>query len=79
MRMKKLVLFAAIAAIAVSCAKTHEVNPVPGQAIGFDTWTSNLTKSSGLNVPPVSLSNVLGISESNVPPIAKTNVPGVSL
>lgn len=35
--------------------------------------------SSGLNVPPVSLSNVPGISESNVPPIAKTNVPGVSL
>lgn len=35
--------------------------------------------SSGLNVPPVSLSNVPGISESNVPPIAETNVPGVSL
>ena len=38
-----------------------------------------LFDSSGLNVPPVSLSNVPGISESNVPPIAKTNVPGVSL
>jgi hypothetical protein len=38
-----------------------------------------LSDSSGLNVPPVSLSNVPGISESNVPPIAKTNVPGVSL
>lgn len=35
--------------------------------------------SSGLNVPPVSLSNVPGVSESNVPPIAETNVPGVSL
>jgi hypothetical protein len=35
--------------------------------------------SSGLNVPPVALSNVPGISESNVPPIAETNVPGVSL
>lgn len=46
MRMKKLFLFAAIAAIAVSCAKTSEVNPVSGQAIGFDTWTSNLTKST---------------------------------
>ena len=44
--MKKLILFAAIAAIAVSCAKTSEVNPVSGQAIGFDTWTSNLTKST---------------------------------
>lgn len=35
--------------------------------------------SSGLNVPPVALSNVPGMSESNVPPIAETNVPGVSL
>ena len=35
--------------------------------------------SSGLNVPPVSLSNVPGISGTNVPPIAETNVPGVSL
>ena len=46
MRMKKLFLFAAIAAIAVSCAKTSEINPVSDQAIGFDTWTSNLTKST---------------------------------
>lgn len=38
-----------------------------------------LIDSSGLNVPPVALSNVPGISESNVPPIAETNVPGVSL
>ena len=38
-----------------------------------------LFDSSGLNVPPVALSNVPGISESNVPPIAETNVPGVSL
>ena len=46
MRMKKLILFAAMAAIAVSCAKTSEVNPVSGQAIGFDTWADNLTKST---------------------------------
>lgn len=44
--MKKLILFAAMAAIAVSCAKTGEVKPESGQAIGFDTWTSNLTKST---------------------------------
>lgn len=44
--MKKLILFAAMAAIAVSCAKTGEINPVSEQAIGFDTWTSNLTKST---------------------------------
>ena len=35
--------------------------------------------SSGLNVPPVSLSNVPGVSETNVPPISGTNVPGISL
>ena len=38
-----------------------------------------LGDSSGLNVPPVSLSNVPGTAESIVPLIAETNVPGVSL
>lgn len=46
MCMKKLILFAAMAAIAVSCAKTSEVKSVSEQAIGFDTWKSNLTKST---------------------------------
>ena len=46
MRMKKSIFLAAIAAITVSCAKTSEVTPTPDQAIGFDTWTSNLTKST---------------------------------
>jgi hypothetical protein len=49
--MKKLILFAAMAAIAVSCAKTGEVNPVSEQAIGFDTWTSNLTKATTTTTP----------------------------
>ena len=40
---------------------------------------STYTDSSGLNVPPVSLSNVPGVSETNVPPISGTNVPGISL
>ena len=35
--------------------------------------------SSGLNVPPVALSNVPGTAESIVPLIAETNLPGVSL
>ena len=35
--------------------------------------------SSGLNVPPVSLSNVPGTAETIVPLIAETNVPDVSL
>lgn len=63
MRMKKLVLFAAIAAIAVSCAKTHEVNPVPGQAIGFDTWTSNLTKSTHAPFASGATFNVYGYKQ----------------
>lgn len=45
MRMKKFIFIAAITAMAISCAKTSERTPIPGQAIGFDTWTSNLTKS----------------------------------
>lgn len=54
-----------------------------GDPLSADYWEfyidNQLIDSSGLNVPPVSLSNVPGISESNVPPIAETNVPGVSL
>ena len=46
---------------------------------GFRVHIYAKNDSSGLNVPPVSLSNVPGISESNVPLIAETNVPGVSL
>ena len=61
--MKKIILFAAIAAIAVSCAKTHEVNPVPGQAIGFDTWTSNLTKSTHAPFASGATFNVYGYKQ----------------
>jgi len=52
MRMKKLFFFAAIAAIAVSCAKTSEVNPVSEQAIGFGTWRSTLTKDPAPDPEP---------------------------
>ena len=64
MRMKKLLLFAAMAAIAVSCAKTHEVNPVPGQAIGFDTWTSNLTKSTHTAFQTGATFNIYGYKQA---------------
>ena len=46
MLMKKFLFLAVMAAIAISCAKTDEVKPVSEQAIGFDTWTSTLTKSA---------------------------------
>ena len=49
-------------------------------AIDFETANEcRSSDSSGLNVPPVSLSNVPGVSETNVPPISGTNVPGISL
>ena len=63
MRMKKLILFAAMAAIAVSCAKTNEINPVSGQAIGFDTWTSNLTKSPHSQFGPGAKFTVYGYKQ----------------
>ena len=65
--MKKLMLFAAMAAIAVSCAKTSEVNPVSEQAIGFDTWTSNLTKSTHTQFATGSNFAVYGYKETDDP------------
>lgn len=46
MRMKKVLILAAVAAIAATaCNKTYEVNPTPGVPIGFGTWTEHLTKA----------------------------------
>ena len=73
MRMKKIILFAAIAAMAVSCAKTGEVNPVSGKAIAFDTWTSNLTKSVHTQFASGSNFAVYGYKETE-DPAAKTTV-----
>ena len=71
--MKKIILFAAIAAMAVSCAKTGEVNPVSGKAIAFDTWTSNLTKSVHTQFASGSNFAVYGYKETE-DPAAKTTV-----
>lgn len=47
MRMKKLMILAAVAAIAATaCTRTFEVEPTPGTAIGFGTWANTLTKTS---------------------------------
>ena len=47
MRMRKLMILAAVAAIAATaCTKTFEVEPTPGNAIGFGTWANTLTKAS---------------------------------
>ena len=53
----------------------------PCRALSLSRETEGFPESdsSGLNVPPVSLSNVPGVSETNVPPISGTNVPGISL
>ena len=46
MRMKKLTILAAVAAIAATaCTKTFEVQPTPETPIGFGTWTNYLTKT----------------------------------
>jgi len=46
MRMKKVLILAAVAAIAATaCNKTYEVNPTPGVPIGFGSWTEHLTKA----------------------------------
>lgn len=46
MRMKKLMILAAVAAIAATaCTRTFEVEPTPGTAIGFGTWANTLTKA----------------------------------
>ena len=46
MRMKKLMILAAIAAMtATACTKTFEVEPTPETPIGFGTWTNYLTKA----------------------------------
>ena len=46
MRMKKLMILAAVAAIAATaCTKTFEVEPTPANTIGFGTWANVLTKA----------------------------------
>lgn len=45
MRMKKVLILAAVAAIAATaCNKTYEVNPTPEVPIGFGSWANTLTK-----------------------------------
>ena len=51
----------------------------PGGILRDISTDKIIVDSSGLNVPPVSLSNVPGAAELIVPLIAETNVPGLSL
>ena len=44
--MKKILILAAIAAAAVSCAKTYELTPTQESSIGFNTWSETLTKAT---------------------------------
>jgi hypothetical protein len=43
--MKKVVILAAAALTLAACAKTYEVEPVNGPAIGFKTWANGMTKA----------------------------------
>ena len=47
MRMKKLLILASIALLAMACNKTYQVVPdgAEGTPIGFSTWTEQLTKA----------------------------------
>ena len=62
-------------------SRDAEAHAIGGGGIGRSAGGGDeaFSDSSGLNVPPVSLSNVPGVSETNVPPISGTNVPGISL
>lgn len=45
MRMKKLIILAAAAIAAVACSRSFDTAPAKEQAIGFGTWTDQLTKA----------------------------------
>ena len=46
MRMKKIILIAAVAIAAAACSKTFDTNPAASQkAISFGSWSENLTKA----------------------------------
>ena len=45
MRMKKVIILAAVAIAAVACSRTYDVAPASDQAIGFGSWTGYLTKA----------------------------------
>ncbi len=46
MRMKKILFIAAVALAAAACSKTFDTNPAASQkAIGFGSWSENLTKA----------------------------------
>lgn len=45
MRMKKIMILAAVAIAAVACSRTYDVVPASDQAIGFSSWTGYLTKA----------------------------------
>ncbi len=45
--MKRYIIFAAVAIVAMSCSRTYDVNPVgEGKPMGFGTWAENLTKAA---------------------------------
>lgn len=45
MRMKKVIILAAVVIASVACSRTYDVAPASDQAIGFGSWTGYLTKA----------------------------------
>ncbi len=63
MRMKKVLILAAVAAIAATaCNKTYEVNPTPEVPIGFGSWAETLTKA--ISDPRTAGTNTFGVGDS---------------
>ena len=62
MRMKKIMILAAVAIAAVACSRTYDVVPASDQAIGFSSWTGYLTKA--ISDPRVAGTNTFGVGDS---------------
>lgn len=45
MRMKKLIVLAAVAIATVACSRTFDTAPAKDQAVGFGSWTNTLTRA----------------------------------
>ncbi len=55
-------LVAAVALATVSCSKTYDTTTAPGRAIGFGTWTENLTRA--ITDPRTAGTNAFGVGDS---------------
>lgn len=62
MRMKKVIILAAVVIASVACSRTYDVVPASDQTIGFGSWTGYLTKA--ISDPRVAGTNTFGVGDS---------------